>query len=101
MPKSSFARFSPFARGKIVGKAGEGASARKIRKSVLKQDGRGLSVRAVDAVIAKARADPTWQGENSSAGGRPAKLSVAEVARLKKLIHDEVGERTARGTRHL
>ena len=46
----STARFTPFARGKIVGKAEEGASKNKIRKSVLKKDGRRASVRAIDGV---------------------------------------------------
>ena len=91
MPKSSFARFSSFARGRIVGRAEEGASTQKIRKTVLKQDGRRGSLRAIEAVVAKARADPKWQGENSSAGGRPPELSLAEVAKLKKLLHAEVG----------
>ena len=69
MPKSSFARFSSFARGRIVGRAEEGAGTQKIRKTVLKQDGRRGSLRAIEAVVAKARAEPKWQGENSSAGG--------------------------------
>ena len=35
-----FARFSVFARGRIAGKAEEGASHKKIRRIVLKKDGR-------------------------------------------------------------
>lgn len=54
----SFVRFSPFARGKIVGKAEEGAPVKKIRKTVLKRDGKRGSERAIKAVLAKARADP-------------------------------------------
>ena len=34
------ARFSVFARGRIVGKAEEGASHKKIRRIALKKDGR-------------------------------------------------------------
>ena len=79
MPKSSFARFSSFARGRIVGRAEEGAGTQKIRKTVLKQDGRRGSLRAIEAVVAKARADPKWQGENSSAGGRPPSASLGRV----------------------
>ena len=36
----SVARFSPVAGGRIVGKAEEGASRQRIRKEVLKKDGR-------------------------------------------------------------
>jgi transposase len=90
-PKTSFARFTPFSRGKIVGKAEEGVSTKAIRKTVLKKDGRLASLRAIDAVVAKAKADPTWQGEDSSAGGRPPAFSPSQVCELKKLIDDEVG----------
>ena len=87
----SFARFTPFTRGKIVGKAEEGVSAKRIRTSVLKQDGQPGSLRAINGVIGKARKDPGWQGENSAAGGRPPALSAADTNRLMQLIHDEVG----------
>ena len=89
--RSRFARFTPFTRGKIVGKWEEGAPRERIRKTVRKKDGRAANLRAIDGVIAHARADPDWQGENSSAGGRPQELSAEEQAKLKKLIEDEVG----------
>ena len=66
---SSFARFSPFARGKIVGQAEAGASRAKIHKTVRKKDGRKANLRAIDAVLARARSDPDWEGEDSCAGG--------------------------------
>ena len=56
----SFARFTPFARGSIVGKAEEGADRRKIRKDVRKKDGKMASIKFVDKVLADARADPHW-----------------------------------------
>ena len=46
-----FARFSVFARGRIVGKAEEGASQKKIRRTVLKKDGRRGSLRAIQGII--------------------------------------------------
>ena len=70
MAKST-ARFTPFARGRIVGKAEEGASRRKICSEVFKKDGKRATLRAVGGVLNHAKADPKWQGENSSAGGRP------------------------------
>ena len=49
MVKTS-ARFTSFARGRIVGKAEEGARQEKIRKQVLKKDGTRASVRAIQGV---------------------------------------------------
>ena len=90
-PKTYFARFTPFSRGTIIGMAEAGVAMAAIRKAVLKKDGRRASLRAIDACIAKARSDPTWQGEDSSAGGRPSALTPSQVCQLKQLIHDEVG----------
>ena len=88
---TTFVRFSRFARSKIVGKAEEGASLKKTRKTVLKRDGRRGSERAIKGIIANARADPDWEGEDSAAGGRPQELSASEQKALKKLMEDEVG----------
>ena len=90
-PRSHFSRFSTFARGRIVGKREEGASRESIRKTVLKKDGKRATLRSIDGVLATARDDPEWQGQDSSAGGRPQELDDKEVAKIKKLIHDEVG----------
>ena len=87
----STARFSTFARGRIVGKFEEGAELKKIRKTVPKKDGKRGSLRAIKAVLRRAREDPNWQGEDSSAGGRPQELDGGELRKLRKLIHDEVG----------
>ena len=87
----SVARFTPFARGRIVGKAEEGASRRRIRKEVLKKDGQRATLQSIGGVLSHARADPAWQGRDSAAGGRPQELDDAEVRKLKKLVHDEVG----------
>ena len=91
MPQSSFSRCTPFARGKIVGKAEVGVSTEHIRTAVRKKDGSFGSNRAIRDVLAKAKSDPAWQGQDSSAGGRPQRLSAAEVRALKQLIHEEVG----------
>ena len=52
----------------------------KIRKEALKKDGRRASIRAIPKVIQRARGDPEWEGEDSSAGGRPPGLDRKEVA---------------------
>ena len=64
-----FARFSTFARGQIVAMRMEGAKPEKIRKAFKKKNGRTANLRAIDDVLAHAQADPSWEGENSSAGG--------------------------------
>jgi hypothetical protein len=46
-----FARFSAFARGRIVGKAEEGASRGRIRKEVLKKELGGPSGSAANWVL--------------------------------------------------
>ena len=42
-------------------------------------------------VLEHRRVDPNWEGEDSSAGGRPPELDAGELRVLKKFIHDEVG----------
>ena len=86
----SFARFSTFQRGRIVGQAEAGVSRSKIRKTCRKKDGKCGGMRAIDAIIAHGK-DPEYEGEDSAAGGRPRELTKPEEARLKKLIIDEVG----------
>ena len=87
----SAARFTPFARGRIVGKFEEGAPRKRILHTVRKKDGKKATPRAIDKVLAHVRADSSWQGEDSQAGGRPQALTAAEVSQLKRLIHQEVG----------
>ena len=87
----SVARFTPFARGRIVGKAEEGASRQRIRKEVLKKDGRRATLQAIGGVLKHARADSAWQGRDSAAGGRPQELDDGEVRKLMKVVHEEVG----------
>ena len=67
MAEASAARFNRFSRGRIVGKAEAGAPRDHIRRRVLKKDGAPASLRAIDAVLAKARADPEWEGLDSGA----------------------------------
>ena len=57
-----FARFSVFARGRIVGKAEEGASQQRIRRTVLKKDGRRGSLRAIQGIIEHSRKKPDYDG---------------------------------------
>ena len=67
MAEASAARFNRFSRGRIVGQAKAGVPRDRIRRSVLKKDGTPASLRAIDAVLAKARADPEWEGLDSGA----------------------------------
>jgi hypothetical protein len=88
----SFARFSPFSRGRIIGKAEEGASRKKIRKEVRKKDGKQASFRAIDGVLQHHRSDPEWQGEDSAAGGRPQEFSGEETSKMKDFIFDKADQ---------
>ena len=87
----SLARFNTFAKGKIVGKAEEGVSRKRIRDTVRKKDGKKGSMRAIDQILAHARADDAWEGDESRAGGRPHELCAGEVLKLQELMQDEVG----------
>ena len=65
--EASAARFNRFCRGRIVGQAEAGVPRDRIRRSVLKKDGAPASLRAINAVLAKACADPEWEGLDSGA----------------------------------
>ena len=67
MAEASAARFNCFSRGRIVGQAEASVPRDRIRRSVLKKDGTPASLRAIEAVLAKARADPEWEGLDSGA----------------------------------
>ena len=58
----SFARFSVFARGRIVGLSEGGASRPDILDKVRKRDGKRGGVRAIVAILAHARDDPEYEG---------------------------------------
>ena len=61
----TFARFSTFARGRIVGKAEEGAKEADIRRTVKKTDGRCGGLRSIQTIIQHARKNPDYEGANS------------------------------------
>ena len=50
------------------------------------QCGTHARIPAVDPVLAKARANPTWRGEDSQAGGQPRVLTHAQPKRLVELV---------------
>ena len=86
------ARLDVFARGTVCGMRAAGATREEIAATVVKKDGSRPSLRAVDAVLAKKRAQPQWQGEGSAAGGRPPALSRSESAQLFDLVFRERGK---------
>ena len=45
----------------------------------------------VDAVLAKRSSSTSWNGEESSAGGRPRSLTPAQAKQLVNLVFDERG----------
>ena len=83
MAEPSAARFNRFSRGRTVGQAEAGVVRERIRTSVLKTDGTAASLRAIDAVFAKARADPEWAGADfSDARRRVARHHAGTKANL-------------------
>ena len=86
----SFARFTPFWRGRIIRQAEAGEPRKNIRKNIRKKDGSCAGMRAIDALIAHGK-DKKYDGEDSKVRGRPRELTEQEEASLKKLIIDEVG----------
>ena len=68
-----------------------GARRVNIAKHVLSTDGQPGNLRAVDAILAHARADPAYAGTNSSAGGRRRELSPSEETQLQRFLEAEVG----------
>ena len=68
-----------------------GASHDDVREKVRKTDGSRGGLRAIGQIVANARNDPDYQGENSSAGGRPRELLPEEEDQLKQFMLDEVG----------
>ena len=89
--KATNARLDAFSRGMIWGMHLVGTPRETIRQKALKKDGTAPRMNAVDKVIAHKAADPTWTGEESSAGGRPPSLSDKQQKSLVRLVFKERG----------
>ena len=87
-----YARLDAFTRGQIVGLRQAGKTRGEITRLVRKKDGKRPTVRSVDNVLSKKKADPTWHGEDSSAGGRPPSLSAVQLRQLSRLVFQERGK---------
>ena len=85
-PGMSFSRLDEFARGEISGMGKAGFTAGDIAKKVYKGDGKHPTKRAVATVLKNLKKNPKWRGKNSSAGGRPSKLSDAVRKKLYNLV---------------
>ena len=88
----SWARMNVWSKGMVWGMHLVGTSRNEIRKLVAKTDGSTPSMKAIDDVLAKKRADKTWEGE-ADHPGRPQELSEKEREELLKLVIDERGQR--------
>ena len=65
---ATYSRMDVWARGMIWGLSLMCASRDQICEAVLKRDGTAPTVRAVDDVIAKKKAEPEWRGEEVHSG---------------------------------
>ena len=88
---ATYSRMDVWARGMIWGMSLMGASRDQICEAVLKRDGTAPTVRAVDDVIARKRAEPEWRGEEVHSG-RPKVLTAAQQQRLVDLVFAERGK---------
>ena len=79
MAEPSAVRFNRFSRGRIVGQAEAGVAWERIHTSVLTTDGAVASLQAIDAVPAKARANPEWEGVDSSEARRRVARQAART----------------------
>ena len=89
---ASMARLDAFAHGAICALRARGVKREDIARAVRKKDGKHPHLRAVDAVLAKHRADPEWRGDDSRAGGRPRALTLEQRQQLIQLVFAERGK---------
>ena len=87
-----YGRLDAFTRGQIFGLRQGGAGRLEITRLVKKKDGKHPTVRTVDNILTKKEDDPSWHGEDSRAGGRPAALSKGDVGALTRLVFRERGK---------
>jgi hypothetical protein len=87
-----YGRLDAFARGQILGLRQGGAGRLEITRLVKKKDGKHPTVRTVDNILSTKEADPSWHGEDSRAGGRPAALPKSDVGALTRLVFRERGK---------
>ena len=76
--KPSYARLTPAMRNRITGMQLAGAARNDMRDKVRKTDGTPPTLKSVDQILAQFAEDPEWDGENSSAGGRPRLLTAEQ-----------------------
>ena len=67
-----------------------GARRQKMREAVRKTDGTMPSLKAVADILNHYEADPEWDGEDSSAGGRPRLLTPEHERKIRKILEKDV-----------
>ena len=91
--KSSHARLSPLAKGRIIGMREKGAERGEIAKTVKKKDGASPSLTTVDNVLERFKEDPEWDGrEERTAGGRPRDVTDKQMERIRTILLRDVGK---------
>ena len=99
MVKTSFARLSPLAKGRIIGLRQAGTRRHEIKKRVKKKDGKSPSLQTIDGVLERFEDDPEWDGcEDRTAGGRPRDLTVKQEAQIRKILIRDVGKHVVTAT---
>ena len=83
--EASSARLSVWTRAVIWGMHLANMPRADMRQYVKKKDDTPVGLHAIDDVIARKTHDTSWEGEDSSAGGRPRALSPMQEKLLLKL----------------
>jgi hypothetical protein len=91
--KKSHSRLHPFDKGVVWGLHLADVPRLRIQQLTCKTDGSAPSLRAIDAVIARKKAEDDWKGEKEDVGGRPAALSAPQKKQVVKLVFKERGSR--------
>ena len=79
-------------RNRIIGMRIAGAPRQEMREKVRKTDGAMSSLKAVDDLISHFEEDPDWDGENSSAGGRPPLITPEQEKQIQRILMKDVGK---------
>ena len=79
-------------RNRIIGMRIAGAPRQEMREKVRKTDGTMPCLKAVDNIISHFEEDPEWDGENSSAGGRPPLITPEQKKQIQRILMKDVGK---------
>ena len=90
--KTSFARLTPLAKGRVIGLRQAGVKIKEVADRVRKTDGTSPSARAIYDVCRNFSTNPNYDGEPIRAGGRPRALTPKQEQLIKEVLVRDVGK---------